>query len=221
MPKRTDLETILIIGSGPDRHRAGVRVRLLGHAGVPRAARRGLPRRARELEPGDDHDRPRVRRRHLRRAARRRRASPASSNASGPTRCSRRSAARPRSTSRSSCTRPGVLEQYGVELIGASVEAIRTAENRHEFKAAMEEIGLARAALGLRVHARRGDGDRRAGRLPADRAAVVHPRRRRHRLRRRRRRAARASPRTASPPARCRRSSSSSRSRGGRSTSSR
>ena len=37
----------------------------------------------------------------------------------------------------------GVLEQFGVELIGASVEAIRTAENRHEFKAAMEEIGLA------------------------------------------------------------------------------
>jgi carbamoyl-phosphate synthase large subunit len=37
----------------------------------------------------------------------------------------------------------GVLERYGVELIGASVDAIRTAENRHEFKAAMEEIGLA------------------------------------------------------------------------------
>jgi carbamoyl-phosphate synthase large subunit len=37
----------------------------------------------------------------------------------------------------------GVLERFGVELIGASVEAIRTAENRHEFKAAMEEIGLA------------------------------------------------------------------------------
>ena len=36
----------------------------------------------------------------------------------------------------------GVLEQYDVELIGASVEAIRTAEDRHEFKAAMEEIGL-------------------------------------------------------------------------------
>src|SRR5881398_2052111 len=29
----------------------------------------------------------------------------------------------------------GVLDKYGVELIGASVEAIRTAENRHEFKA--------------------------------------------------------------------------------------
>src|SRR5437899_1208178 len=37
----------------------------------------------------------------------------------------------------------GVLERYGVELIGADVTAIRTAENRHEFKAAMEEIGLA------------------------------------------------------------------------------
>ncbi|MSO79228.1 MAG: carbamoyl-phosphate synthase large subunit [Acidimicrobiia bacterium] len=36
----------------------------------------------------------------------------------------------------------GVLEQYGVELIGASVEAIHTAEDRSRFKAAMEEIGL-------------------------------------------------------------------------------
>src|SRR5438132_962551 len=37
----------------------------------------------------------------------------------------------------------GVLDRFGVELIGASVDAIRVAENRHEFKAAMEEIGLA------------------------------------------------------------------------------
>jgi carbamoyl-phosphate synthase large subunit len=37
----------------------------------------------------------------------------------------------------------GVLAQYNVELIGACVEAINTAENRHEFKAAMEQIGLA------------------------------------------------------------------------------
>ena len=62
---------------GPDRHRPGLRVRLLGHPGVPGAARRGLPGRPRQLEPGDDHDRPRLRRRHLRRAARRRRASTA------------------------------------------------------------------------------------------------------------------------------------------------
>ncbi len=54
---------------GADRDRAGVRVRLLGHAGVQGAAPRGVPGRARELEPGHDHDRPRVRRSHLHRAA--------------------------------------------------------------------------------------------------------------------------------------------------------
>ena len=37
----------------------------------------------------------------------------------------------------------GVLAEFGVELIGASAEAIRTAEDRERFKAAMTEIGLA------------------------------------------------------------------------------
>ncbi|MHB1533839.1 MAG: carbamoyl-phosphate synthase large subunit [Acidimicrobiales bacterium] len=37
----------------------------------------------------------------------------------------------------------GILERYGVEMIGASAEAIATAENRDRFKAAMTEIGLA------------------------------------------------------------------------------
>src|SRR5256885_3002308 len=36
----------------------------------------------------------------------------------------------------------GVLERYGVELIGAGAEAIHTAEDRRRFKAAMVEIGL-------------------------------------------------------------------------------
>ena len=36
----------------------------------------------------------------------------------------------------------GVLEQYGVELIGANAEAIATAEDRDQFKTAMESIGL-------------------------------------------------------------------------------
>ncbi len=36
----------------------------------------------------------------------------------------------------------GVLDEYGVELIGASAEAIRTAEDRERFKSAMTEIGL-------------------------------------------------------------------------------
>ena len=37
----------------------------------------------------------------------------------------------------------GVFERFGVELIGASAEAIRTAEDRERFKEAMEGIGLA------------------------------------------------------------------------------
>ena len=43
----------------------------------------------------------------------------------------------------------GVLDEYGVELIGASVEAIHTAENRERFKLAMTEIGLAVPASGF------------------------------------------------------------------------
>src|SRR3954463_14707221 len=36
----------------------------------------------------------------------------------------------------------GVLDAYGVEMIGAKIEAIRTAEDRQLFKTAMTEIGL-------------------------------------------------------------------------------
>ena len=36
----------------------------------------------------------------------------------------------------------GVLDAYNVEMIGASIEAIRTAEDRQRFKVAMTEIGL-------------------------------------------------------------------------------
>ena len=43
----------------------------------------------------------------------------------------------------------GVLEQYGVEMIGASGEAIATAEDRDLFRRAMEEIGLRCARSGI------------------------------------------------------------------------
>src|SRR6185503_7547625 len=36
----------------------------------------------------------------------------------------------------------GTLEKYGVELIGAKLDAIKVAEDRMLFKRAMEEIGL-------------------------------------------------------------------------------
>ena len=43
----------------------------------------------------------------------------------------------------------GVLDEFGVELIGASAEAIRTAENRERFKSAMTEIGLSVPSSGF------------------------------------------------------------------------
>ncbi|HYX44680.1 MAG TPA: carbamoyl phosphate synthase large subunit, partial [Acidimicrobiales bacterium] len=43
----------------------------------------------------------------------------------------------------------GVLSELGVELIGASAEAIRTAENRERFKEAMTGIGLAVPSSGF------------------------------------------------------------------------
>ena len=43
----------------------------------------------------------------------------------------------------------GVLERFGVEMIGASAEAIHTAEDRSKFKEAMAEVGIASARSGL------------------------------------------------------------------------
>ena len=184
MPRRDDLETILHHRQRADRDRPGLRVRLLGHAGLPRAARRGLPGGAGQLEPGHDHDRPRLRRPHLRRAAHRRGARPRSSSASGPTPCCPPSAARPALNLAMELVRarrhrpvPGTPE-----LIGANAEAIATAEDRERFKQAMVEIGLAVPASRHRPHAATrpmavAERDRPAG----DRPAGLHPRRPGHR----------------------------------------
>ena len=44
--------------------------------------------------------------------------------------------------------RSGVLKRYHVELIGADAEAISRAEDRNEFKATMESIGIRSATSG-------------------------------------------------------------------------
>ncbi len=46
-------------------------------------------------------------------------------------------------------SREGVLEKYGVELIGASPDAIDKAEDRQRFKQAMDKIGLESARSGI------------------------------------------------------------------------
>ena len=74
---------------------------------MPRAAARGVPGGAGELEPGHHHDRPGARRRHLRRAPDSGDGGARSSRRSGRTRCCRRWAGRPASTWRSPWRRPG------------------------------------------------------------------------------------------------------------------
>ena len=110
-----------------------------------------------ELEPGDDHDRPRVRRRaptssrstsdvahadHRTRAARR-----AAADARRPDR------AQPRDRAR---TKRACSTTYGVEMIGASVEAIRTAEDRAAVQARDDRDRPAVPPSGIALHARRG-----------------------------------------------------------------
>jgi carbamoyl-phosphate synthase large subunit len=78
----------------------------------------------------------------------------------------------------------GVLEKYGVELIGAKREAIRMAEDRELFRVAMQEIGLecpkAEVAHSFEEGARYPDPRR----LPDHHPPELHPgrQRRRHRL---------------------------------------
>ena len=84
----------------------------------------------------------------------------------------------------------GVLEKYGVELIGANIEAIHRGEDRQKFKQIVADVG-AESARSLRLpHDGRLSRRRRAARLPAGRPAVVHHGRRRLGLRPRRDRAA-------------------------------
>ena len=70
MPRRDRPRVDLRHRLRPDRHRPGLRVRLRGLPGAQGAAGGGVPDDRRQLEPGDDHDRPGLRRPHVHRAAR-------------------------------------------------------------------------------------------------------------------------------------------------------
>ena len=83
-------------------------------------------------------------------------------DANGPTRCCRRSAARPALNLAIELAEAGVLERYGVELIGAKLAAIKKAEDRDLFKAAMIKIGLEVPASGVAHSHERGRSDPRA-----------------------------------------------------------
>ena len=118
----------------------------------------------------------------------------------------------------------GVLEQYGVELIGADIEAIQRGENREQFKEIVE-LTLGRPEVGAQRHLPHasttclGAADDLG--YPLVVRPVVHHGRRRLRASPTTRTICAASPAPAWPPAPPPRCCSRSRSSAGRSTSSR
>ena len=114
----------------------------------------------------------------------------------------------------------GTLAKYGVELIGANIEAIERGENRERFKEIVASIG-AESARSVICHTMDEClAGRRGARLPGGRAPVVHDGRLRVRASPTTRPACTRSPAPACRPRRRRRSCSRSRSWAGRSTSS-
>ena len=82
----------------------------------------------------------------------------------------------------------GVLEKFGVEMIGANEEVIAKAEQRDQFKAAMERIGLEVCRGETVEDPGRGPPGRGRDRPALRRSPQLHPRRHRleHRLQPRR-----------------------------------
>ena len=68
MPRREDLKSVLVIGSGPIVIGQGCEFDYSGTQACRVLKARGHPGQPGQLQPGDDHDRSRVRRRDLRRA---------------------------------------------------------------------------------------------------------------------------------------------------------
>ena len=78
--------------------------------------------------------------------------------------------------------RTGVLKEYGVEMIGADKEAIDKAEDREKFRDAMQKIGLAMPDSDL-AHDLDTAIEIQQSRLPDNYTALVHPGRERRRRR--------------------------------------
>ena len=204
----------------PDHHRPGVRVRLLGNAGSQSAATRGVPRGARELQPGHDHDRPRVRRRHLHRADHPR--GGRGDHRPGEARRPPSDDRRPDRPQRDDATSP----RRGARPLRRRVDRSRDRSHRTSRGSGPLQAGDGRSRSRgpegrLRPFDGGGDEDGRGDRIPGDGPPVIHPGRRRDRDRPRPRRPSSRSPERVSTPPRSARSSSRSRYMAGRNSNSR
>ncbi len=159
MPRRDDLKRIMILGSGPIVIGQAAEFDYSGAQACKILREEGLRGRPRELQPGDDHDRPGVRRRDLRRAA----------HPVGRRPDHREGAARRPPADLGGQTalnlakalqEDGTLDKFSVELIGANYDAIHRAEDREAFANCMAEAGLKMPASGIAEAPLKADGQR-------------------------------------------------------------
>ena len=143
MPKRTDIKSILIIGAGPIVIGQACEFDYSGHTGLQGAPRRGLPRHPGQLQSGDDHDRPGDGRRDLSRTDHPPRSSAKIIEKERPDALLPTMGGQTALNCALSLRKMGVLDEYGVEMIGAKADAIDKAEDRELFREAMAKIGLA------------------------------------------------------------------------------
>ena len=189
MPRRTDIETILVIGSGPIVIGQACEFDYSGTQACRVLRAEGYRVVLVNSNPATIMTDPDDRRPDLRGAPRPRRADAPWSSASGPTPCCPPWAGQTGLNLAFGLSERGVLDAFGVELIGANAEAIATAEDRDRFKTRHGGDRPRGARLGLRHASRRGHGPGRAHRLPAHDPPQLHPGRGGHRDGRRPRRA--------------------------------
>ena len=182
MPKRTDLKRDSRHRLGPDRHRPGLRVRLFRHAGVQGAAAEGLEVVLVNSNPATIMTDPEIADRTyvepltvevLDAVIERERPDAILPTVGGQTALNLAV----------QLAEHGILAKHNVELIGASIDAIKVAEDRLLFRDAMREIGIAvpdsRYVKSMEEALRGGRADRLSDHHPP----VVHARRRRRRHR--------------------------------------
>ncbi len=151
MPRRTDLQLDPAHRGGPDRHRPGLRVRLLRHPGRQGPPPGGVRRRPRELEPGDDRGRIRSSPpwTYIGKPLEWRTVTPAIIERERPEAILPTLGGQTGLNLAMKLREEGVLERLGVEMLGARPDSIAKAEDRQLFKKAMKKIGLTCPRAGI------------------------------------------------------------------------
>jgi carbamoyl-phosphate synthase large subunit len=158
-----------------------VRVRLFGHAGDQGAEGGGLPGRPGQLEPGDDHDRSRVRRRDyvepitpeiVAKIIAKERPDALLPTMGGQTALN----------SALALYNDGTLEKYGVQMIGADADAIDKGREPPTLPRGDGQDRARKRALRPRAQRRRGVRGARAHRAALDHPSQLHARRHRRRV---------------------------------------